>query len=84
MQKTIISTKVGGVGMLVKDAYNGYTINIGDMEDLANKINNLLDDKDNIKLMGENLYNDVKYNFSSKSMAKKHIEIYSEIIKVWG
>ena len=81
MKKTIISTKVGGVSMLVKDEYNGYTIDVGDIEDLAGKINNLLDNKDNIKTMGENLYKDVRDKFSSGPMAKRHLEIYEEILK---
>lgn len=81
MKKTIISTKVGGVSMLVKDEYNGYTIDVGDIEDLAGKINNLLDNKDNIKTMGENLYKDVRDKFSSEPMAKRHLEIYEEILK---
>lgn len=37
MRKTIISTKVGGVGKLIKDGYNGYLIDIGNEEDLAKK-----------------------------------------------
>lgn len=82
MNKTIISTKVGGVGMLIKDNYNGYTIDIGDYETLAERISYLLDDKEKIKTMGLNLYQDVKDNFSSKSMAERHIEIYQEILKI--
>ncbi|NLY45264.1 MAG: glycosyltransferase [Tissierella sp.] len=80
MNKTIISTKVGGVGMLIKDDYNGYIIDIGDSQSLAEKISNLLDDKEKIKIMGENLFKDVKENFSSEPMAKRHIEIYKEIL----
>lgn len=80
MKKTIITTKVGGVGVLVKDDYNGYTIDIGDIDALAEKINHLLDNNDKIKIMGENLFNDVKENFSSEPMARRHVEIYNEII----
>ncbi len=83
MRKTIISTKVGGVGKLIKDGYNGYLIDIGNEEDLAKKINILLDNKSNIKNMGENLYNDVKNNYSSDSMAQTHVKIYKEIIDKW-
>ena len=83
MRKTIISTKVGGVGKLIKDGYNGYLIDIGNEEDLAKKINILLDNKSNIKNMGENLYNDVKNNYSSDSMAQTHVKIYKEIMEKW-
>lgn len=81
MKKTIISTKVGGVGMLVKDKYNGYIIDIADRKALADKISNLIDHKESIKTMGENLYRDVKEKFSSEPMAKRHLEIYQEILK---
>ncbi len=81
MNKTIISTKVGGVAMLVKDGYNGYIIDIGDSEALAQRITSLLDDKGKIETMGKNLYRDARDNFSSEPMAKRHIEIYNEIIK---
>ena len=59
---------------------NGYTIEIGDIKALAEKINTLLDDKDKIKTMGKNLFKDVKENFSSEPMAKRHVEIYNEIL----
>lgn len=80
MKKTIISTKVGGVSMLIKDGYNGFIIDIGDYETLAERINFLLEDKEMIKTMGLNLSLDVKDNFSSKPMAERHIEIYKEIL----
>lgn len=80
MNKTIISTKVGGLGMLIKEDYNGYMIEIGDSESLAEKFNDLLDHKEKIKIMGENLFKDVKDHFSSEPMAKRHVEIYNEIL----
>ena len=81
MKKTIISTKVGGVGKLIRDDYNGYIIDIGDINALADKINYLLSKQEKIKILGENLYRDVKDNFSSEPMAKRHLEIYQEILK---
>lgn len=83
MKKTIISTKVGGVVDLVKDGKNGYLIDIGDKDALAKRINNLLENQDEIKILGKNLYEDVKQSFSSDSMAKTHVEIYKEIIDRW-
>ncbi|MDR7871278.1 MAG: glycosyltransferase family 4 protein [Tissierellaceae bacterium] len=80
MKKPIISTKVGGVSMLVKDDYNGYTIDVGDYKALADKVNYLLSNPEKHKIMGENLYNNVKDNFSSEPMARRHVEIYNEIL----
>jgi len=83
MKKTVISTKVGGVGMLIKNGYNGFLINVGDTVSLANHIKDLIEDKEKISLMGQNLYNDVEANFSTKVMAEKHIKIYEEILSKW-
>lgn len=81
MKKTVISTDVGGLSQLIEQDKNGYLIEVGDSEELANKINILVNDKDKLKNMGENLYNKVKNNFSSDSMAKEHVKIYEEIIR---
>lgn len=83
LKKTIISTKVGGVVDLIKNGENGYLIDIGDSEALAERINYLLDNQEKIKTMGENLYEDVKESFSSDSMAKTHVKIYKEIVDKW-
>lgn len=81
MKKTIISTKVGGLGRLIEQDRNGYLIEVGDSEELADKILTLANDKDKLKEMGENLFNKVRENFSSDSMAKEHVKIYEEIIR---
>lgn len=81
MKKTIISTKVGGLEVLIDNGDNGYLIDIGDEVSLKEKLNLLIQDKEKIKTMGEKLYSDVKENFSSTSMAKRHVEIYREILE---
>lgn len=80
MNKPIISTKVGGVSKLVRDGCSGYLIDVGDYNDLSNKIITLVDNKELVETMGKNLYDNVKENFSYSSMAKTHIEIYNKII----
>lgn len=83
MKKTVISTKVGGVSKLIKDDYNGYLISIGDENTLAEKIQILYSNREKVKTMGENLYEDVANNFSSDSMAEEHVKIYKEITHKW-
>lgn len=83
MKKPIISTKVGGLTKLIKDGENGYLIDVGDYKQLAEKIGQLLDEKEKISVLGENLYTEVKENYSSDSMAKTHIKIYKDIIDKW-
>lgn len=81
MKKPIISTDVGGLKELIVNGETGYLIDVGDYKDLANKINIFLDDKYKVEEIGKNLYEKVKNEFSSDTMAKDHVKIYKEIIK---
>ncbi len=82
LKKTILSTRVGGLSKLVKDDHNGYLVDVGDYEGMADKVLALGQDEVKIKTMGENLYKTVEENYSSDSMAESHIEIYKKILKV--
>lgn len=81
MKKPIVSTDVGGLKQLVEQGRNGYLVEVGDAEDLANKIDEISSEKGRIKEMGEKLYEKVEGKFSSDTMAKEHVKIYEEIIK---
>lgn len=81
MKKPIISTDVGGLRQLVDQGENGYLVDVGDVEDLANRIDEISLDKNRIKEMGEKLYKKVEEKFSSDTMAREHVKIYEEIIK---
>ena len=80
MKKPIISTKVGGLTKLIEQGENGYLVDIGNSEDIASKIDILASDEVGRKIMGENLYNKVKMNYSSVAMGRKHLEIYEKIL----
>ncbi len=81
LKKTVISTNVGGINKLIKNGYNGWLINVGDSNALAEKIIFFMENKETINTMGENLFKSVKENFSSKNMAKEHYEIYKQILE---
>lgn len=81
MKKPIISTAVGGLIKLIEDGENGYLIPIGDSKELAHKIDILSSDKSKINEMGESLYKKVEENYSSNAMARRHVEIYQEILR---
>lgn len=81
MRKPIISTNVGGLKELIIDGETGYLINVGDYKGLADKIKILIDDKEKMLKLGENLYKKTKNEFSSDSMAEEHVRIYKEIIE---
>lgn len=81
MKKTMVSTNVGGISRLIKDDYNGYLFDVKDVDNLSSKILELADNSNKLQTLGENLYEDVKMNYSSESMANRHIEIYKEVSK---
>lgn len=80
MSKPMISTNVGGISKLVKDGHNGYIINVGDYNTLADRIEELVNNKSKLREMGENLYKDARENFSYDSMAKTHLDIYRALM----
>src|SRR5690606_22500381 len=41
LKKMTISTNVGGINRLIKDGYNGWLIDVGDSDALANKLDYL-------------------------------------------
>ena len=81
LKKTIISTEVGGINRIIENAHNGWLINVGDSETLADKIIFFAENRDKIYEMGESLFATVEKNFSSRKMAENHVEIYKEILK---
>lgn len=81
LKKMTISTNVGGISRLIKDGYNGYLIDVGDSDALAEKLDYLMENKEMIKTMGENLFDSVEKNFSSRNMAEEHCKIYEKIIQ---
>ncbi|MGF7058081.1 glycosyltransferase family 4 protein [Brassicibacter mesophilus] len=79
MKKVIVSTNVGGLSDLVSNDFNGYLFDVGDFKQLAAYLNTLLDDKQKIKDMGENLYKTVNKKFSLEKMGLDHYEIYKKV-----
>ncbi len=83
LKKPIVSTKVGGVGKLIRNGETGYLIDVGDYKAFGDRITSLLDNEEDIKIFGENLYKEVERNYSSDAMAQTHIDIYKRIIETW-
>lgn len=81
MKKPIISTNVGGLKELIINDQTGYLVDVGDYKALANRIKLLIDDREKMLSMGENLYKKTRDEFSSDSMAESHVRIYKEIIE---
>ncbi len=73
----VVGFKVGGIPDMIEDGYNGYTVELGDIEGLAESINKVLE--------GDDLYvNCRKYaekNLRLDIQAKRYKELYEDLLK---
>ncbi|MDD7352212.1 MAG: glycosyltransferase family 4 protein, partial [Peptoniphilaceae bacterium] len=76
-----ISTKTGGIPEIIKEDYTGYLFPIGNFKSLAKYILELYDNREKLKILGENIKREVIEKYSHKSMGERQKEIYDEILK---
>jgi len=74
--KPVIGARIGGIPELVIDGKTGYTFETGNVEDLRDKIEDLINNPMKISEMGRNARKFVEENFNSE----KH---YQELIKIY-
>lgn len=79
-EKSVISTDVGGVSMLIEDGINGYLFNPGDSLSLAQRMLELLMDSDTTKSFGTKLYLKARENYSIKNLVVSYLDAYDEVI----
>jgi glycosyltransferase involved in cell wall biosynthesis len=77
----VITTNIGGQAELVKNGVNGLLVKPGDPEDLAEKICNILNDKELAREMGENGIKIVEENYTPEKHLRRLIEIYELVIR---
>jgi polysaccharide pyruvyl transferase CsaB len=76
-----VSTKVGGVAHLIDHGANGFLIQPGDHQDLANHLLTLARDPALRRTMGQRLYTKAEQSFSIHAMVKHQMEIYESILR---
>ena len=77
--KPIVAYKHGGVCEMVIENYNGFFAEVGNCEELANKIIEIVDNEEKRKRMGRNSENRQKELFSLNSFIKNFEKIYLEL-----
>ncbi|MEM2506521.1 MAG: glycosyltransferase family 4 protein [Candidatus Aenigmatarchaeota archaeon] len=75
----VVATKVGAIPEIIKNYENGILVPPNDPLKLAEGIQYLLDNKDEMRKFGKNGRAMVVKNFSCDVIAKKLLQIYSEI-----
>ncbi|MCL2564596.1 MAG: polysaccharide pyruvyl transferase CsaB [Defluviitaleaceae bacterium] len=80
MEKTTVSTAVGGIPDLIADGDNGILVPESDYHALAKGIISYINDPETAALHGKRLYCHAKAHFSRESMKRKSIEIYETVL----
>ncbi len=79
MKKPVISTDVGSVSDFIINDKNGFIVQVGDSEKIAEKIEYLINNKDVCKDFGIRSREIVKKELDISYIAKLHYDIYEEI-----
>jgi len=79
-KKAIIATNIGGNSMAIENGKSGYLIPPKNPSILAEKICELLESPEKIKIFGENAYTKFVNEFSIEFMIQEHEKIYLKIM----
>jgi glycosyltransferase involved in cell wall biosynthesis len=79
--KAVVATRVGGVPYLVKDSQTGFLVEPGDIQDLAEKIKELLQNRELREEFGKSGKLAAQKRFASKTVAEKTYYLYRELIR---
>lgn len=80
MEAPVVYTKVGGVGEIIQDGYNGLLYDIGDVEGIARGILLILTDREKAARLRENGRRAVCEKFSFANRLKAIETIYEELV----
>lgn len=80
MGKPVVSTKIGGIPELVEENINGYLYDYDNVEELTNIMNNIFENKDKIKKLGENAKNDAITKYSKDVYYDALIKVYKSVL----
>lgn len=79
--KATVATAVGGIPKLLINRETGYLVEAGNSKDLEKKLRYLIDNKEDRKRVGKNLYQHASQNYSLENLGDEHIKIYNKILR---
>ncbi|MDX1754882.1 MAG: glycosyltransferase family 4 protein [Marinobacter sp.] len=77
--KPVVCTRTGGNPEIVADGVNGFLVEVGDTGSLANRIAQVLDDRELGRRMGEAGMDRLANKYSLDTMLRRHIDLYQSI-----
>jgi glycosyltransferase involved in cell wall biosynthesis len=72
----IVSTKAGGIPNVIADREQGRLVEIGDADQLARVLNDVLSNADERKSLGQQARHMVEVHFSAHAMAERYLDVY--------
>jgi glycosyltransferase involved in cell wall biosynthesis len=75
--KVVIASKIGDIPKIIKDGENGYLVSPGNVDELYEKMKFVVTHQKTLDKIGNNARKTILRQFSSRIMAKRHIELYS-------
>ena len=79
MKIPIVTTKIPGCQLVVKDGYNGYKVPVKNINLLVNRLEILIKSKSLRKKFSNNGFSIAKKYFDIKNIINKHLEIYHKV-----
>jgi glycosyltransferase involved in cell wall biosynthesis len=77
--KTVVATPVGGIKDILEDGKNGIIVNVSDVNMLAEKVLELLDDSKKRSILGKNARELIVSKFTLEEELKKNLEVYRKL-----
>jgi len=79
--KPLIGTNVGGIPMQIKNGWNGFLVEPGNVKQLAEKIRYLIDNPEERKRMGRNSRKLAEEEFNSEKIVGRYLEVYERVVE---
>ena len=74
-----VANAIGGIPEVVEDGVNGFLVELGDVQAVADRVTQLLSDSDLHQQMKEHAIQTVQKNFNSKDIVNQYEELYYEV-----
>ncbi len=74
----VVATKKGGIVSIINDKVNGYLVRVRSSEEIAEKVNTLLENDKLRAKIGEKAYKTIVEKFSWDSIARRFEKVYNE------
>ena len=75
----LVVTDIGGNREAVKNETNGYLVNVGDIDNIAKKLNILISDKKKRQEFGRKSYKIISDNFLLEKQINEYDSLYKKV-----